>query len=140
MATSLAMRLVIAMLVLMTTCSVMAQEYYQVLGLRKKSANPKSIKKAYRKLALKYHPDKVPEDEKEKAEEKFIQVSEAYNVLSDPEKRKVYDQYGKKGVEAMEKGWKPGDGSPPGGGGGPGGGRFLVSFIPWILLMVHHFH
>ena len=60
-----------------------------------------------RKLALKYHPDKVPEDQKEKAEEKFLKVSEAYAVLSDPEKRKIYDSYGKKGVEAFEKGWKP---------------------------------
>jgi curved DNA-binding protein CbpA len=63
-----------------------------------------------RKLALKYHPDKVPEDQKEKAEENFLRVSEAYAVLSDPEKRKIYDSYGKKGVEAFEKGWKPGQG------------------------------
>ena len=85
---------------------VMAQDYYKYLGLSKK-ASDKDIKKAYRKLALKYHPDKVAEDEKEKAEEKFVKVSEAYSILGDKEKRKVYDQYGKQGIEAMEKGWDP---------------------------------
>jgi DnaJ-class molecular chaperone len=59
---------------------------------------------------LKYHPDKVPEDQKEKAEEMFLKVSEAYSVLSDPEKRKIYDSHGKKGVDAFEKGWRPDQG------------------------------
>ena len=122
-------RVLLALLLLfMTTCLVVAQEYYQILGLRKQSANEKSIKKAYRKLALKYHPDKVPEDQKEEAEKKFIQVSEAYAVLSDPEKRKVYDQYGKQGIEAMEKGWKPGEGGGPG-----GGGRVFILFLVYRL-------
>ena len=107
----------------------MGQNYYQDLGLAKK-ASDKEIKKAYRKLALKYHPDKVPEDERKKAEEKFLKVSEAYAVLSDPEKRKVYDQYGKKGIEAMEKGWKPNEGGFPGGGGG----MSIVYFV-FILLL-----
>jgi len=78
---------------------------------------------AYRKLALKYHPDKVADDEdKEAAEEKFVQVSQAYSVLSDEEKRKVYDQYGKEGVEAMERGQDPSMGGFGGAGGFPGGG------------------
>eukprot|EP00567_Pseudictyota_dubia_P017145 CAMPEP_0197438400 /NCGR_PEP_ID=MMETSP1175-20131217/5410_1 /TAXON_ID=1003142 /ORGANISM="Triceratium dubium, Strain CCMP147" /LENGTH=532 /DNA_ID=CAMNT_0042968125 /DNA_START=366 /DNA_END=1964 /DNA_ORIENTATION=- len=100
-------------------------DYYSVLGLRK-SAKPKDIKSAYRKLALKYHPDKVSEDEKEEAEEKFVKVSEAYSVLSDEEKRGIYDKFGKNGLDAHEKGQDPnmaGFGQGFGGGGGfPGGG------------------
>ncbi|MEJ2520066.1 MAG: DnaJ C-terminal domain-containing protein [Desulfuromonadales bacterium] len=67
----------------------MAQDYYAVLGLEK-SASADQIKKAYRKLALKYHPDKNPDDKQ--AEERFKQITEAYAVLSDPEKKKQYDQ------------------------------------------------
>ncbi len=69
----------------------MKQDYYEILGVSK-SATPEEIKSAYRKLALKYHPDRNP-DNKE-AEEKFKAAAEAYSVLSDPEKRKRYDQYG----------------------------------------------
>jgi curved DNA-binding protein CbpA len=95
-------------------------DYYKILGL-KKTAKPKDIKKAYRKLALKYHPDKVPEKEKEKAENIFVRVSEAYAVLSDDEKRSIYDTYGKNGLDAHEKGQDPrtaGFGSFGGGGAG----------------------
>ena len=67
-------------------------DYYKVLGVAK-SADQKELKKAFRKLARKYHPDVDP-DNKE-AEKKFKQVNEAYEVLSDPEKRKKYDKYGK---------------------------------------------
>ena len=66
----------------------MANDYYQTLGVSK-TASADEIKKAYRKLAVKYHPDKNPGDKS--AEEKFKQVSEAYDVLSDPKKRKQYD-------------------------------------------------
>ncbi|WP_028318499.1 DnaJ C-terminal domain-containing protein [Desulfobulbus elongatus] len=69
-------------------------EYYQILGVAK-TATADEIKKAYRKLALKYHPDKNPGDKK--AEEKFKEISEAYAVLSDPEKRQQYDTFGSTG-------------------------------------------
>ena len=68
----------------------MAEDYYQVLGVDKKAAADE-IKKAYRKLALKWHPDKNPN---KGAEEKFKKISEAYAVLSDTEKRQQYDQFG----------------------------------------------
>lgn len=67
------------------------KDYYKILGLEK-SASQEEIKKKYRKLAVQYHPDKNPGDKA--AEEKFKEISEAYNVLSDPEKRKQYDQLG----------------------------------------------
>ena len=69
----------------------MADDYYKILGVDK-SAGKEDIKKAYRKLALKYHPDRNPNNKK--AEEKFKKISEAYAVLSDPEKRKQYDTFG----------------------------------------------
>ncbi|EIM78815.1 molecular chaperone DnaJ [Nitritalea halalkaliphila LW7] len=71
------------------------RDYYEVLGVSK-SASPEEIKKAYRKLAIKYHPDKNPGDAE--AEEKFKEAAEAYDVLSTPEKKQRYDQYGHQGV------------------------------------------
>lgn len=72
-------------------------DYYKVLGVTRDS-NDAEIAKAYKKLALKHHPDKNPEN-KDEAEENFKKISEAYSTLSDPEKRKVYDQYGKAGFQ-----------------------------------------
>lgn len=72
----------------------MAKDYYAVLGVPK-DATTEVIKKAYRKLALKFHPDKNPGDKK--AEEKFKEITEAYAVLSDPEKRRQYEQFGQAG-------------------------------------------
>ncbi|MDR3692361.1 MAG: DnaJ C-terminal domain-containing protein [Fimbriimonas sp.] len=69
----------------------MAKDYYQILGVTRK-ADEKEIKSAYRKLARKYHPDVNPNDKA--AEAKFKEMSEAYEVLSDPEKRQMYDQFG----------------------------------------------
>jgi molecular chaperone DnaJ len=83
--------------------------YYEVLQVTK-TASEAEIKKAYRKLAMKFHPDRNPDDPE--AEEKFKEINEAYDVLSDPQKRAAYDQFGHAGV----------DGSAGGGGGGFGGG------------------
>src|SRR5438067_10151239 len=67
------------------------KDYYEILGV-KKSASAEEIRKAFRKLARKYHPDVNPGDKK--AEERFKELSEANDVLSDPKKRKIYDQVG----------------------------------------------
>ena len=71
------------------------RDYYEVLGVSK-SATPEELKKAYRKLALQYHPDRNPGDKE--AEEKFKEAAEAYEVLSNPEKRQRYDQFGFAGM------------------------------------------
>lgn len=84
------------------------RDYYEVLGVAK-NANADEIKKAYRKAAIKYHPDKNPGDKE--AEEKFKEAAEAYDVLSNPDKRARYDQFGHAGM-----------GGAAGGAGGFGGG------------------
>lgn len=71
----------------------MGKDYYKTLGISK-GATDEDIKKAYRKQALKWHPDK---NKSAAAEEKFKEIAEAYEVLSDPKKREVYDQYGEEG-------------------------------------------
>lgn len=86
------------------------RDYYEVLGVDK-NASEDEIKKAYRKLAIKYHPDKNPDDKN--AEEKFKEAAEAYDVLHDPNKRKQYDQFGFDGPAGM------------GGSGGFGGGASM---------------
>ncbi|SNR32948.1 molecular chaperone DnaJ [Lutibacter agarilyticus] len=86
----------------------MKQDFYEILGVSK-NATPAEIKKGYRKMAVKYHPDKNPDDKA--AEENFKKAAEAYEILSDENKRARYDQYGHAGFEG-----------PQGGGGFGGGG------------------
>ena len=74
------------------------RDYYEILGVEK-SSTLDIIKKAYRTLALKHHPDRVAHDQKKEAEEQFKEISEAYGVLSDTDKRALYDQYGHAGVD-----------------------------------------
>ncbi|KAG1371572.1 dnaJ-like subfamily B member 13 [Cocos nucifera] len=74
----------------------MGVDYYKILGVDR-NAKDDDLKKAYRKLAMKWHPDKNPNNKKD-AEAKFKQISEAYDVLSDPQKRAIYDQYGEEGL------------------------------------------
>ena len=93
------------------------RDYYEVLGVSK-TATDAEIKKAYRKLAMKYHPDYNPGDKE--AEEKFKEINEANEVLSDPKKRQLYDQYGFAGVDptyAAQNGGGPGGFSGFGGDG-----------------------
>ncbi|XP_074296241.1 uncharacterized protein LOC141623978 [Silene latifolia] len=94
----------------------MGVDYYKILGVDK-NAKDEDLKKAYRKLAMKWHPDKNPNNKKE-AEAKFKQISEAYDVLSDSQKRAVYDQYGEEGLKG---------GVPPPDAGGAGGTTFYSS-------------
>ncbi len=101
-------------------------DFYQILGVGK-AATPQEIKTAYRKLALQYHPDK---NKGKEAEEKFKEVTKAYEVLSDVEKRKTYDQFG---AAAFEQGGPGGQGNPFAGGnpfGGAGGqyGPFTYTY------------
>ena len=76
------------------------QDYYEVLGVPK-NASSNEIKKAYRKMAIKYHPDKNPDDAS--AEEKFKIAAEAYEVLSDSNKKARYDQYGHQAFEGSRE-------------------------------------
>lgn len=78
-------------------CDPKADDYYKVLGVER-DAPVQAIKKAYRKAAVKWHPDKNP-DNKEQAEENFKSIAEAYEVLSDEKKRSTYDRYGKEGLK-----------------------------------------
>jgi len=77
----------------------MGRDYYQILGISK-NASLDDIKKAYKKLALKYHPDRNSESNKEAAQKKFVEINEAYEVLSDEEKKKIYDQFGEEGLKS----------------------------------------
>lgn len=91
------------------------RDYYEILEVGR-SVSAEELKKAYRKKAVQHHPDKNPGNAE--AEEKFKELTEAYQVLSDPEKRKVYDQFGHAGLSGMGGG----GGGGPGGFGGYGGG------------------
>lgn len=110
-----------------------AEDYYRILGIQK-NADDSQIKKAFKKLSLKYHPDKNRDNE-EAAKKEFVKVAKAYEVLIDPENRKVYDQFGEEGLKRKEQGGNPEGNFHHGGFGGDfqdifgqffggGGGRF----------------
>ncbi|KAL4918137.1 hypothetical protein BDW62DRAFT_68368 [Aspergillus aurantiobrunneus] len=91
--------------VLLVQLVLAAEDYYKILGLDK-SASEKDIKRAYRTLSKQFHPDKNPGDDS--AREKFVEIAEAYEVLSTPNTRKIYDQYGHEGVEQHRQGGQAG--------------------------------
>lgn len=102
------------------------QNYYEVLGVER-GASQDEIKKAYRRLAMKYHPDRNPGDKA--AEAKFKEVGEAYAVLSDEQKRAAYDRFGKAGVDPNAAGgFGGGQGGFGGFGGMNGGADFQSAF------------
>ena len=129
-------------------------DYYKVLGITK-NATAEQINKAYRKLARKYHPDLNPDDKE--AEKKFKQVNEANEVLSDPQKRKKYDEYGKdwQHAEEFERQKKARQKSPFGSytysggqangdffgffGGGKGGGYVLTQSITTLQYLWYQY-
>ncbi|ETN08087.1 hypothetical protein PPTG_11955 [Phytophthora nicotianae INRA-310] len=117
--TRVRLRLLLALLFALAVASIHAmdpsKDYYKVLGVSKQFSD-RELKKAYRQLALQYHPDKAENaEDKEAAKEKFVEVSEAYEVLSDPDKRKEYDDARRFGGGTS--------GGFPGGFGGQGGRR-----------------
>lgn len=81
----------------------MGKDYYDILGIQK-GASDEDIKKAYRKQALRYHPDK---NKSPGAEEKFKEIAEAYDVLRDPKKKDIYDRYGEEGKRSTNCAWLP---------------------------------
>ncbi|MEY4730198.1 MAG: hypothetical protein RL020_1356, partial [Pseudomonadota bacterium] len=89
------------------------KDYYEALGVNR-DASDEEIKKAYRKMAMKFHPDRNPDNPK--AEAQFKEAKEAYEILSEPEKRSAYDNYGHAGVD------------PQAGMGGAGAGGFADAF------------
>src|SRR5260370_39033668 len=105
----------------MATANVTKTDYYEVLSVSR-DASDQELKASYRKLAMQYHPDRNPDDPL--AEDKFKECSEAYSVLSDPEKRAAYDRYGH---AAFSNGG--GGGNPFTGGGGVGGAQGLGDIL-----------
>ena len=93
------------------------RDFYEVLGVNR-DAGEEEIKKAYRKMAMKHHPDRNPDNPG--AEEKFKEAKEAYEILSDAQKRSAYDQFGHAGVDQQ---------AGMGGGFGGGGGGFSDAFV-----------
>ena len=118
----------------------MAEDLYQDLGVRR-DASKEEIKKAHRKLALKYHPDKNPDDDV--ARDKFKRIQEAYDVLSDEEKRAAYDRYGADFEKIRSSGYQPGAGGFDGldldqvfGGGARGGNTQFDGFSDFFEQMM----
>jgi DnaJ homolog subfamily B member 11 len=118
------------LLLLLTHLAAAARDYYDVLSVSR-GADEATLKRAYRKLALKHHPDKVATtgataEDKEAAARRFAEINHAYEVLSDPEKRRVYDRFGEEGVKQHEGQRARGGG---GMGGMGGGGSFFDMFF-----------
>ncbi|CAL8467437.1 g6975 [Coccomyxa elongata] len=111
----IAASLSVALLLPLRSLAAKETKLYDALGVPP-DADDTLIKKAYRKAALRWHPDRNPGEKKEKAEKKFKEIAAAYEVLSDPEKRAVYDRHGEAGLS--------GEGGP----GGPGGGNMHFQF------------
>ena len=120
----------LALICLLPLLAFCAEDFYKLLQIDK-DASERQIKKAYRTLSKKYHPDKNPGNDT--ANKKFVEIAEAYEVLVEDETRKIYDQYGHEGIERHKKGGQRGGGGGDpfdifsrffgGGGGGGGGGR-----------------
>jgi curved DNA-binding protein CbpA len=106
----------------MATLTVSSINYYDILQVPKNSTN-EEIKKSYRKLAMKWHPDKNP-DNKEEAAKKFQEIGEAYDVLNDLEKRAIYDQYG---YEGLRDGVENAD-----------GGNYVIFFALYFIRFMTH--
>ena len=125
----------VALIFVPTMATTTKKDYYEILGV-KKSASAEEIRKAFRKLARKYHPDVNPGDKS--AEEKFKALSEANDVLSDPKKRKIYDQVGfysdnidAATAEAYAGAGRRTAGGSPGGFSGGGAGRAGGQGVPF---------
>ncbi|CZT14304.1 probable chaperone protein dnaJ [Ramularia collo-cygni] len=116
----------LAFLCLLPLIALAAEDYYKLLELDK-SASERDLKKSYRRLSKKYHPDKNPNDET--AQDKFTQVSEAYEILSDPELRKIYNAHGAAGVKQHKER-----------GAGGGGGRNPFDMFSQFFGGGGHFH
>ena len=104
--------LIIIILIILLTISNCGEDYYRLLGV-KRNASKEEIRRAFKKLSLKYHPDKNKNKKNpEKAKEMFIKIANAYEVLSDDNLRKIYDEQGEEGVKQHQQ------------GGGQQGGNF----------------
>jgi len=91
----------LALTAFILTLAIAGTDYYKILGVSR-SASSADIKRAYRKLSLKYHPDKNPSED---AAQKFAEIASAYSVLSDDEKRRTYDSGGEEAVKMQEQRW-----------------------------------